>query len=232
MVLRKAPPPGIVVPPPGTGPSHPRSATTPTSNSPQSSPKRLTRPGRSRTVSTSPRQVSVYSPDLNTSPAFDLMSPEEAQQKSPLGSSFNDSQNPWAEELVERPDPSHLPPNLQTGAVSQPQEDTREESKAGISRVPPILMEGTARRQAAEELQRNQGNQDSGAEAQHETGKQRLLSNNPFLRARNPSSNPWDQQNGSHPGQPQGVPEQNSWAANDDPFGERISQSRSILSLS
>ncbi|KAL1984351.1 hypothetical protein VTN96DRAFT_9212 [Rasamsonia emersonii] len=231
MVLRKAPPPGIVVPPRGTDHPHPRSATTPTSNSSQSSPNRLVRPRRARTVSTSPRQVSVYSPDLNTSPAFDLMSLEEAQQKSPMGSSFNDPQNPWAEELVERPDPNHLPPNLQTGPVSQPQEDTREESKAGISRIPPILMEGTARRQAAEELPRNQGNKDSSTEAQPETGKQRLLSNNPFLRARNPSTNPWDQHNGSHPGQPQGAPEQNAWATNDDPFGERISQSSGFIPM-
>ncbi|KAL1964367.1 hypothetical protein VTN77DRAFT_7052 [Rasamsonia byssochlamydoides] len=225
MVLRKPPPPGIDVPPRGTGAP---STTSPISNSSQSSPNRLTRQRPSPTASASPRQVdiSVYSPDLNTSPAFDLMSLEEAQQRSPLASSFNDS-NPWAEELVERPDSSA---NLHSG--SQSQEDAKEESKAGISRVPPILMEGTARRQA-EELQRNQGGDDFGVEEKWETGKQRLQSNNPFLRARNPSPNPWE--DGSHPSQPQRAPEQNQnlWATNshEDPFGERISQSSGIIPM-
>jgi hypothetical protein len=229
MVLRKPPPPGISVPQRGTGPPPPRSSTSPpASNSSHSSPSRLTRQRPSPTGARSPAQVSVYSPDLHTSPAFDLMPLDEAQQKSPLTSSFNEPQNPWAEELVERPDLRNLPPGSQSRAVGQPQQDAKEESKSGISRIPPIVMAGTVRRQEAAELQRNRGSDESSTDAQWESGTQQLRSNNPFLRARNPSPNPWEDHNGSQPPQ---APEQNSWSTSspEDPFGERISQSECAL---
>lgn len=47
-----------------------------------------------------PSQESVYSPDLNTSPAFDLMSLEEVQ-RSPAGSPMSRPSNSWSDGLRE-----------------------------------------------------------------------------------------------------------------------------------
>jgi hypothetical protein len=157
--------------------------------------------------------------------------PLEQAQKSPVAGSFNEPQNPWDDELVEGPDSRQLPLSLKAGTVSQAQEGAKEDSRPGISRVPQILMAGTARRQAAEEFQRNQGSDGYAPETQWETSTSpRLQSNNPFLRTRNPSPNPWE--GGNQPSQPQGPPEQSAWAprVHQETSNERISQGKPSIS--
>jgi hypothetical protein len=231
MVLRKPPPPGIEVPPQGSGPPYPRSATSRSSGSSQSSSKRAGHSSLSRKDSWELDDEPIYSPDLNTSPAFDLM-PLEQAQKSPVTATGPEAQNPWDEELVERPNSGQLPPSLQAGAVTQPQNGAKEDLKPGISRIPQILVAGTARRQAAEESHRSQGSEGSEQDADWAAGSlPRLQSNNPFLRARKSSPNPWD--SGDRSSQPQAPPDQTPWAAGgpQELSSERISQSRLISPL-
>ncbi|KAE8383786.1 hypothetical protein BDV26DRAFT_250794 [Aspergillus bertholletiae] len=175
MVLRKrAPPPHLYSLNKGNARSEPRPAISqisPTSKSvSSSSPKRLTRPRRAQSSPQPhrfPSQESVYSPDLNTSPAFDLM-PLEQAQKSPIRSSPNEIMNPWADELVEQP-----------------------ENRRG-DRVPSILVAGTQRRMAANEWQQN-GDVNEAPDWEHiGSSPVPLQSNNPFLKPRQPEENPYD----------------------------------------
>lgn len=194
MVLRKRAPPHLYSLSQGNARFEPRPTaiqTSPTAKSTASlSPKRLTRPRRAQS-SPQPRrlssQESIYSPDLNTSPAFDLM-PLEQAQKSPVRSSAGDAPNPWADELVERPDQnrqeytsSELP---QVGGASQ----------EGPNRIPSVLVAGTERRAAANDWQQNQGLNDA-SDWEHLGGPSTLRSNNPFLKPRQPDQNPWDDPN-------------------------------------
>lgn len=94
MVLRKPPPPRLE----NLNKWHARSESySPTSSSTHSpSSQRRARPHRV------PSQDSVYSPDLNTSPAFDLM-PLEQAQRSPVGSPTSHPPSSWTEGLGDRP---------------------------------------------------------------------------------------------------------------------------------
>ncbi|KAJ5272311.1 hypothetical protein N7478_007436 [Penicillium angulare] len=100
MVLRKQPPPRLENLHKGHARPNFRSPTSPSATSPQS--RRLNQP---------PSQDSIYSPDLNTSPAFDLMPLEEAQ-RSPMGSPTNQPPSSWSEDRESRS--SNTRPNSET----------------------------------------------------------------------------------------------------------------------
>lgn len=93
MVLRKPPPPRLENLNKWHARSEPRSPASPSTSSPSFQ-------GRAR-LNRIPSQESVYSPDLNTSPAFDLMPLEEAQ-RSPVGSATSQPSNSWPDSLGER----------------------------------------------------------------------------------------------------------------------------------
>jgi hypothetical protein len=193
MVLRKRAPPHLYSLNLGNARSEPRSPISPTSPTAKSatspSPKRLTRPRRAKS-SPYPYQIpsedSIYSPDLNTSPAFDLM-PLEQAQKSPVGTLSSDTANPWADDVVERPDRSHSvsehPPVHAGGPLQGPPLDSRRGD-----RVPSIVVAGTQRRMAANEWQ------EANSSANWEPPIQ-LRSNNPFLKAKQSDENPWGSNN-------------------------------------
>ncbi|GAD99930.1 DUF455 domain protein [Paecilomyces variotii No. 5] len=188
MVLRKPLPPGIEAPDRGDG----RSASTTVAASSPSSSTRFPR-GRAHSASQAPQSSapqSVYSPDLNTSPAFDLMTLDQAQ-RSPVGAPFNEPQNPWAEELVEKPEQDAKLPTSQTDASPAAQEGPAAENKTGLHRVPPIVTESTQRRRAAEGLQSDLPYGTSPSHTRAESAPQQLQSNNPFLRTRQ-EYNPWE----------------------------------------
>lgn len=199
MVLRKQRPPhldGVYRNSSGGSATRLEGSTSPTSPAPSPSPKRLTRARRARSSPLSagfPLHEAVFSPDLNTSPAFDLMTLEEAK-RSPVTSSPAENQNPWADELVERPGSDALG-YLQTERVSdnltRPQEATPVESKP-THRVPSILVAGTQRRMAANKEWTAAREDDSTVWEQPDPPSQQLRSNNPFLKARHAEVNPWD----------------------------------------
>ena len=91
MVLRKPPPPRLE----NLNKWRARSNSQPSSSPPVNSATRAR-------LNRVPSQESVYSPDLNTSPAFDLMPLEEAQ-RSPVGSPTSQPPNSWSESLGDRP---------------------------------------------------------------------------------------------------------------------------------
>lgn len=94
MVLRKPPPPRLENLNKWHARSESRSPASSSTHSPSS--QRRARPRRVHS------QESVYSPDLNTSPAFDLM-PLEQAQRSPVGSPTSHPPNSWNEGLGDRP---------------------------------------------------------------------------------------------------------------------------------
>lgn len=197
MVLRKQPPPSLDYLAKGNGHSEQPSSASPTSptakSASSSSPKRLTRPRRTRS-SPQPRQVppqgQVYSPDLNTSPAFDLM-PIEQAQRSPPGSSPNDSQNPWADDWVDVSRQGVGQSDMGcTSAVSTEPQDSSPDDKAG-KRVPPIVVAGTQRRMAANERQQTPGSNDDSEWDKSDQEPAQFQSNNPFLKAGLSEHNPW-----------------------------------------
>ncbi|KAL4892060.1 hypothetical protein BDV59DRAFT_57113 [Aspergillus ambiguus] len=201
MVLRKRAPPHLYSLSQGNARSEPRSPTLQISPSAKStssaSPKRLTRPRRAQS-SPQPRrlpsQESVYSPDLNTSPAFDLMSLEQAQ-KSPVRSSPTEPPYPWADELVERPaqDPSECNTSTQP-ATDNPRPDEDVGDDRGKDRVPSILVAGTQRRMAAHEWQAAHPGTSDTSDWEHlgQPASVPLQSNNPFLKPRSAERNPWE----------------------------------------
>lgn len=188
MVLRKQPPPRLS----SVKDTKRRPSLSPTAKSASPvSPKRLTRPRRAQSSPYPrrlPSQESVYSPDLHTSPAFDLMTLEQAQ-RSPVGNAHSEARNPWADELVERPDqqyPEYTPSGSTPASHSGTQEEPVNKNKG--DRVPSILVAGTQRRMAANEWQP----EEEADEWEHvrQTPVQ-LRSNNPFLKTRQSESNPW-----------------------------------------
>ncbi|KAL5357053.1 hypothetical protein BJX96DRAFT_143851 [Aspergillus floccosus] len=202
MVLRKRAPPHLYSLSQGNARSEPRSPTLQISPSAKStssaSPKRLTRPRRAQS-SPQPRrlpsQESVYSPDLNTSPAFDLM-PLEQAQKSPVRSSPLEPPYPWADELVERPDQ-----NSEDNVTAQPtaansRQDEGSLDDRGKDRIPSILVAGTQRRMAAHESQAANQDASDTADWEHlgQSNSVPLQSNNPFLKPRSAQQNPWEDQ--------------------------------------
>lgn len=203
MVLRKRAPPHLHNLSQGNArfePHSSRSRTSPTSFSVSSpSPKRLTRPSRAQS-SPHPRRIpsqeSIFSPDLNTSPAFDLMSLEQAQ-RSPIRTASTDTPNSWADELVENP--NHSPrengdPTSQPGINRGLQSGEEADNRKG-DRVPSILLSGTQRRMAANELPPNQGATDTSDWEYLGASPPQLQSNNPFLKPSQNESNPWGDRN-------------------------------------
>lgn len=188
MVLRKQPPPRLN----SVKESNRRLSISPTAKSASPvSPKRLTRPRRAQSSPYPrrfPSQDSIYSPDLHTSPAFDLMTLEQAQ-RSPVGTAHSEAQNPWADELVEKPDQQYqeyTPSGSIPASYSGIQEEPVNKNKG--DRVPSILVAGTQRRMAANEWQP----EEEADEWEHvrQTPTQ-LRSNNPFLKTRQSEGNPW-----------------------------------------
>lgn len=160
MVLRKPPPPRLENLNRGRARSDSYSPSSPSVNS--TSRARLNRV---------PSQESVYSPDLNTSPAFDLMPLEEAQ-RSPVASPTTHPPNSWSEGLGER-----------TGDRPATSGSYPTGTNPKSAWVPSALMPGL---QGAAETgwQPAPGNTDST------TGEVpvQLQSNNPFLKPRTSDS--------------------------------------------
>ncbi|KAG2411600.1 hypothetical protein HFD88_009156 [Aspergillus terreus] len=202
MVLRKRAPPHLYSLSQGNARSELRSPTLQISPSAKStssaSPKRLTRPRRAQSSPQPhrlPSQESVYSPDLNTSPAFDLM-PLEQAQKSPVRSSPLEPPYPWADELVERPDQ-----NSEDNVTAQPTAGNNHQDGGvlgdrGKDRVPSILVAGTQRRMAAPEWQAANQDASDTTDWEHvgQSSSLPLRSNNPFLKPRSAQPNPWEDQ--------------------------------------
>lgn len=179
MVLRKQPPPGIEVPPRATTVADHRSPVSRSSASPRSAGQRS-----SRKDSWELDTDSVYSPDLRTSPAFDLMPLEEAQ-KSPMSA----PNNPWEDELVERPEGiSPMAGNPQQGMVGQ-----RYANQPGdVNGTTPPITTDAARINPPSEFLPQPSTLQTGTETQWEAvSPQRFRANNPFARPQNPSPNPW-----------------------------------------
>ncbi|QKX55526.1 uncharacterized protein TRUGW13939_02620 [Talaromyces rugulosus] len=182
MVLRKQPPPGIEVPPRGANAADHRSPVSRSSVSPRSAGQ------RSRKDSWELDTESVYSPDLRTSPAFDLMPLEEAQ-KSPMS-----SQNPWEDELVERPEgTSPMAGNSQQGIVDQRYSSQNGDANGGAPEVPPKSTDTSRIQPSSNELQPQPTTVQTAPGTQWEMASpQRFRANNPFARPRPSSPNPWE----------------------------------------
>ncbi|KAL4904380.1 hypothetical protein BDW74DRAFT_29973 [Aspergillus multicolor] len=201
MVLRKRAPPHLHNLSQGNARFELRSSlsrTSPTSFSLKStSPKRLTRPTRAQS-SPHPRRIpsqdSIFSPDLNTSPAFDLMTLEQAQ-RSPIRTASTDNPNPWADELVENL--SHGP--RENGDSTQPRDTNNglRDGEAADNRkgVPSIVLAATQRRMAANEFSPNQGAADNSDWEYLGPSPVQLQSNNPFLKPSQLETNAWADRN-------------------------------------
>ncbi|KAL4978952.1 hypothetical protein BDW66DRAFT_6239 [Aspergillus desertorum] len=197
MVLRKRAPPHLRNLSQGNSQFILRSSlskTSPTSFSLSStSPKRLTRPSRAQS-SPHPRRVpsqdSIFSPDLNTSPAFDLMSLEQAQ-RSPIRTSSTDSPNPWADELVDNPSQSSWDnaDSTQRPIINSGLRDG--EAVHNRKGVPSIVLAGTQRRMATNELPPHQGGTDTSDWEFLASSPIQLQSNNPFLKPSSSDNNAW-----------------------------------------
>jgi hypothetical protein len=161
MGLRKQPPPRLE----NISKSNPRTdARSPKSpNSASSHRPRLNR---------FPSEDSIYSPDLNTSPAFDLMPLEEAQ-RSPMGSPTNQPPNPW-------PNNNGTPDDGRSGQCNQYEGAYRESGNINGHWAPPTLITGQ-QQGAAEDVWRSTS--DAGQATTGELPVQ-LQSNNPFLKPR------------------------------------------------
>lgn len=144
MVLRKQPPPRLENLHKGNARTGLRSSISPSTTSPQN--RRLNR---------LPSDESIYSPDLNTSPAFDLMPLEEAQ-RSPMGSPTTNPPNSLPEG-VENQNHTRPNPDNYTGGTMHPAQN-----------VPVALMPGPPHTP-----NRNAGDDEIPAQ---------LRSNNPFLK--------------------------------------------------
>jgi hypothetical protein len=163
MGLRKQPPPRLENLTKSTSRSNARSPTSLSTNSPSSH-----RPGH---LNRFPSEDSIYSPDLNTSPAFDLMPLEEAQ-RSPVGSPASHPPNSWPDHP--RSDPSHPSQYNQYNQYEGTSYDTNPGRWA-----PPALIPGQ-HTGASENVWRSN---DTGDASTGELPVQ-LQSNNPFLKSR------------------------------------------------
>ena len=222
MVLRKPPPPRLENPRKEISRSHTRPLISPGPKSASSAPpKRLTRPRRARS-SPQPRycasQESIYSPVLNTSPAFDLMSLEQAQ-RSPVETTSSDPQNPWTDELADGPNQRH-PEHVPSAPVTpnSTQEGTAAADRSKGDRVPSILLAGTQRRMATDEWQANEEVNNAGAWNDARQTPIEPQSKNPFLKPRQLVQNPW---------QNESAQEQQSLNARGSGTSDALSQSMS-----
>lgn len=123
MVLRKPPPPRLENL--NKWNAHPASPLSPSKSSPSQRRARLDR---------APSEDPIYSPDLNTSPAFDLMPLEEAQ-KSPVGSPTSHAFNSWTESFGDQPKYEYSA-TMGDASYSSQAEDGRQW-------VPPALQAGS-----------------------------------------------------------------------------------------
>ncbi|KGO76197.1 Protein of unknown function DUF544 [Penicillium italicum] len=162
MGLRKQPPPRLENINKSNARLDARSPKSPNSASPNR-PTRLNR---------FPSEDSVYSPDLNTSPAFDLMPLEEAQ-RSPVGSPTSQPPDSW-------PDNNRMPDDGRSGQYNQYEGANKEHANSNGHSVQPTLM-ADQHLGVTENLWRPT----SGA-GQASTGELplQLQSNNPFLKPR------------------------------------------------
>ncbi|KAJ6110870.1 hypothetical protein N7486_003105 [Penicillium sp. IBT 16267x] len=157
MVLRKQPPPRLD--------NLNKGNTRPATRSPTSSSSASSQPRRLNRI---PSQESIYSPDLNTSPAFDLMPLEEAQ-RSPVGSPTTYPPHSWPENREDRTVNNR--PNSETypGGTMQ----KVEEVPVALVSGPPHMVDTNQQRSESHEV------------TNREVPVQ-LRSNNPFLRPRPP----------------------------------------------
>ncbi|CAI7600314.1 unnamed protein product [Penicillium glandicola] len=119
-----------------------------------------------------PSEDSIYSPDLNTSPAFDLMPLEEAQ-RSPVGSPTSQPPSSW-------PDNNGRPGDGRAGQYNQYGGTYKEPATTNGHWIPPMAM--TDQQQGAEENMWRP-TPDAGQTSTGELPLQ-LQSNNPFLKPR------------------------------------------------
>lgn len=196
MVLRKPPPPRLESHRKESSRSNTRPLISPGPKSASSAPtKRLTRT-RPRRAQSSPQprylvsQESIFYPDLNTSPAFDLMSLEQAQ-KSPVETTSSDPQNPWTDELADAPNRRH--PEYAPSAPVTPNglQEGKAADRGKGERVPSILLAGTQRRMATGESQPNEEVNNAGVWDNTKPTPIEPQSNNPFLKPRQSDQNPW-----------------------------------------
>jgi hypothetical protein len=135
MGLRKQPPPRLqnISKPNARLPA--RSPTSVSTSSPSSS--------RQTHLKRLPSEDSIYSPDLNTSPAFDLMPLEEAQ-RSPVGSPTTHPPNSWPDDMG-TPDhgsnPGHSAPPVPirsqyTGASENVWQSNHDTTEGSMGEVP------------------------------------------------------------------------------------------------
>ncbi|KAJ5621096.1 hypothetical protein N7510_005080 [Penicillium lagena] len=159
MVLRKSPPPRLEnISNKWAARSESRSTTSPASSLPS--------PGQRARLNRIPSQDSIYSPDLNTSPAFDLMPLEEAQ-KSPVGSPTSYRQSPWPDDIQDRT------------AQDRPRSTQEETTSDGSGHlVPAVLRTGPQPGPAAD------GWRGSTPDTFNGVSPMQLQSNNPFLKPR------------------------------------------------
>jgi hypothetical protein len=162
MVLRKPPPPRLENLHQWN--AHPASPTSPPTSSPSKRRAHLNR---------APSEDSIYSPDLNTSPAFDLMPLEEAQ-RSPVGSPTSHQTNPWTESFGDRAKHEY-PATLADSSYPTEAEDRGQW-------IPPALQTGSY----AAENDWHQASQPAPPAHNSSPGEVpvQLQSNNPFLKPR------------------------------------------------
>ncbi|KAJ5566704.1 uncharacterized protein N7459_010086 [Penicillium hispanicum] len=161
MVLRKQPPPRLD--------NISKWNARPESHSPSPTAKSAASSPRCARTTRIPSQESVYSPDLNTSPAFDLMPLEEAQ-RSPVGSTTSYPPHTWAEHLGGRAE--HHRPDTVEGT------DRADTDHRG-DWIPPALVPGS-------HGMAEHGSQPVAGSHNATTGDVpvQLQSNNPFLKQR------------------------------------------------
>lgn len=156
---------------------------------------------------------SVYSPNLDTSPAFDLIDMQEARNRTRRDSDVS-SHGTWDspdEEDRETPDENELPPPLriapgkQKAAQDGTGENTKEELPAALRPGPiggasaPLVaksQEGGIRYQ--EEAQPNPWAQNKRPQQQPEQSNGRFESNNPYLNTQHTGSGPVSRPNSEH----------------------------------
>ncbi|KAJ5469807.1 hypothetical protein N7530_007164 [Penicillium desertorum] len=161
MGLRKQPPPRLE--------NINKSSARPDARSPKSPNSASSHPTR---LNRFPSEDSIYSPDLNTSPAFDLMPLEEAQ-RSPVGSPTSQPPNSWPDN-TRRPGDGHSRPYDQYEGAYKEHANTNRQWDS------PTFMVGQPPG-AAENVWRPTSDADQGSTGELSV---QLQSNNPFLKPR------------------------------------------------
>ncbi|KAJ5366032.1 hypothetical protein N7517_008918 [Penicillium concentricum] len=161
MGLRKQPPPRLE----NISKSNPRSDVRSPKSPNSASSHRPTRLNRF------PSEDSIYSPDLNTSPAFDLMPLEEAQ-RSPMGSPTSQPPSSWPN--------NGRPDDGRSGQYNQYEGAYQESATTNGHWAPPTLITGQQQGAAENVL----GSTPNASQASTGEVPVQLKSNNPFLKPR------------------------------------------------